>query len=84
MEAEDRPYLTTQTPLTLLSANDGEITQLFQLTDDQTTDWNLKTKGSFTVIHLAPDHPPIIRTVYDTVPATIKGTPTMALSRNGC
>ena len=60
--AEDRPYLTTQTPLTLLSSNDGEFNQLFQLTDDQATDWELKTKDSFTVIHLGPDHPPIIKT----------------------
>ena len=81
--AQDRPYLTTQSPLTLLSANDGEINQLFQLTDNQTTDWELKTKDSFTVIHLGPDHPPIIKTVYDTAPATIKGTPTMALSKDG-
>jgi len=82
-DAEDRPYLTTQTPLTLFSTNDGEYNQLFQLTDDQTTDWELKTKDSFTVIHLGPDHPPIIRTVYDTVPCSIYGTPTMGLSPDG-
>ena len=35
VKAEDRPYLTTQSPITLVSSNDGEITQLFQLTDDQ-------------------------------------------------
>jgi len=81
--AEDQPYLTTQTPLTLLSSNDGEFNQLFQLTDDQTTDWELKTKDSFTVIHLGPDYPPIIKTVYDTVPCTIHGTPTMAMSADG-
>ena len=79
-EAEDRPYLTTQSPITLFSTNDGEYNQLFQLTDEQTTDWELKTKDSFTVIHLGPDHPPIIRTVYDTVPCSILGTPTMAMS----
>ena len=83
VKAEDRPYLTTQSPITLVSSNDGEITQLFQLTDDQTTDWELKSKDSFTVIHLGPDHPPIIRTIYDTVPCTIAGTPTMAMSRDG-
>ena len=77
------PYLTTQTPLTLVSSNDEEYNQLFQLTDDQTTDWELKTKDSFTVIHLGPDHPPIIKTVYDTVPTSIHGTPTMAMSANG-
>ena len=79
----DRPYLTTQTPLTLVSSNDGEYNQLFQLTDEQTTDWELKTKDSFTVIHLGPNHPPIIRTVYDTAPCTIYGTPTMAMSSDG-
>ena len=79
----DRPYLTTQTPLTLVSSNDGEYNQLFQSTEDQTTDLELKTKDSFTVIHLGPDHPPIINTVYDTVPCTIGGTPTMAMSSDG-
>ena len=79
----DRPYLTTQTPLTLVSSNDGEFNQIFQLTEDQTTDWELKTKDSFTVIHLCPDHPPIIKTVYDTVPCSIAGTPTMAMSSDG-
>jgi hypothetical protein len=79
----DRPYITTQSPLTLLSSNDGEYNQLYQLTEDQTTDGELKTKDSFTVIHLGPDHPPIIKTIYDTVPCTIAGTPTMAISRDG-
>ena len=79
----DRPYITTQSPLTLLSSNDGEYNQIYQLTEDQTTDWELKTKDSFTVIHLGPDHPPVIKTIYDTVPCTIAGTPTMAISRDG-
>ena len=78
-----RPYLTTQSPMTLFSTNDGEYNQIFQLTEDQTTDWDLKTKDSFTVIHLGPNHPPIIKTVYDTVPCTIAGTPTMAMSYDG-
>ena len=50
----DRPYLTTQTPLTLVSSNDGEYNQLFQLTEDQTTDWELKTKG---LVHSHPPRP---------------------------
>ena len=83
VEAEERPYLTTKTPITLFSTNDGEVNQIYKLTDDQTTDWELKTKDSFTVIHLGPDHPPIIRTIYDTVPCTILGTPTMAMSSDG-
>ena len=81
--AEDRPYLTTQTPLTLFSTNDGEANQQFQLTEDQTTNWELKTKDSFTVIHLGPDHPPILKTVFETVPCSILGTPTMAMSKDG-
>jgi hypothetical protein len=83
LAAQDRPYLTTQSPITVFSTNDGEVNQLFQLTDEQTTDWELKTKDSFTVIHLGPDHPPIIRTIYDTVPCSILGTPTMAMSSDG-
>ena len=83
VKAEERPYLTTQTPITLFSTNDGEVNQTYLLKDEQTTDWELKTKDSFTVIHLGPDHPPIIRTIYDTVPCTIAGTPTMAMSRDG-
>ena len=81
--AQDRPYLTTRSRITLLSSNDGEYLQLYQLTENRTTDWELKTKDSFTVIHLGPDHPPVIKTVYDTVTATIHGTPTMAMSRDG-
>jgi hypothetical protein len=77
------PYITTQTPITLLSSNDGEINQIFQKTVEQTTDWELKTKDSFTVINLGPNHPPEIKTIYDTVPAFIMGTPSMAMSLNG-
>ena len=83
LEAEERPYLTTKTPITLFSTNDGEYKQLLQVTDEQTTDWELKTKDSFSVIHLGPDHPPIIRTIYDTAPCSIYGTPTMAMSKDG-
>ena len=83
VEAEERPYLTTKTPITLFSTNDGEYKQLLQVTDEQTTDWELKTKDSFSVIHLGPDHPPIIRTIYDTAPCSIYGTPTMAMSKDG-
>ena len=35
---EKHPYLTTQTPITLLSFNDGEINQVFLKTVEQTTD----------------------------------------------
>ncbi len=83
VEAEDRPYLTTQSPITLFSTNDGEFNQVHLVNDENTTEWELKTRDSFTVIQLGPDHPPIIKTVYDTVPCYIAGTPTMAMSQDG-
>ena len=81
--AQDHPYLTTQTPITLLSANDGETAPFDLTTPDGLADWDLKRKDSFTVIQLGPDHPPIIKTVYDRAPVTIWGTPSMAMSKNG-
>jgi len=41
------------------------------------------TPDSITVIHLGPDHPPIVKTVYETVPNTIAGAPYMAISGDG-
>ena len=81
--ADDHPYITTKTPITLLSANDGETAPFELSTPEGLADWVLKRKDSFTVIQLGPDHPPQIKTVYDRVPVTIWGTPTMALSKNG-
>ena len=63
VEAEERPYLTTQSPITLFSTNDGEFNQVHLVNDESATEWELKTKDSFTVIQLGPDHPPIIKTV---------------------
>jgi hypothetical protein len=73
------PYLTTAEPLTLLSANDGEIrfAHTASGTEQQCVD------DSFTVIHLGPDHPPITRTVVGTVPVTIHGSPHLAISQDG-
>ena len=81
--ADDHPYITTKTPITLLSANDGETAPFELSTPEGLADWVLKRKDSFTVIQLGPDHPPHIKTVYDRVPVTIWGTPTMAISKNG-
>lgn len=78
-----RPYITTQTPITLLSANDGDLDFHWRKTRAGLRDREVKTQDSFTVIHLGPDHPPITRTVYGTVPSTILGTPTMAMSADG-
>ena len=73
------PYLTTAQPVTLLSANDGEIRFLHTASgaEQQCVD------DSFTVIHLGPDHPPIVKTVAGTVPVTIHGSPHVAIGQDG-
>ena len=81
--AEERPYITTKKPITLLSANDGETDVMWRKTPEGLIDYEIKTKDSFTVIRLGPDHPPICKTVYGTVPCSIAGTPTMAMSADG-
>jgi DNA-binding beta-propeller fold protein YncE len=73
------PYLTTVQPITLLSANDGELRFLHTATGAEQHCVN----DSFTVIHLGPDHPPIFRTVAGTVPVTIHGSPHLAISHGG-
>lgn len=80
---DEKPFITTQTPLTLLSANDAETDPGWRRTKEGLIDRNVKTKDSFTVIRLGPDHPPICRTIYGTVPCTMLGTPTMAMSADG-
>ena len=82
-QSDDKPYITTQTPITLLSANDGDVDFLWRKTREGLRDREVKTRDSITVIHLGPDHPPISKTVYGTVPSTIIGTPTMAMSSDG-
>ena len=78
-----KPYMTTRSPITLLSANDAEVDFLWRKTREGLRDREVKSQDSITVIHLGPDHPPISRTVYGTVPSTILGTPTMAMSADG-
>ena len=46
IRAEDPPYLTTQSPITLFSTNDGEVKQLTQLTDEQTTERRWAPEGA--------------------------------------
>jgi DNA-binding beta-propeller fold protein YncE len=71
------PWIKSKQRLTILSANDG-LTHL-------RTDPDAKkiTQDSITVIHLGPDHPPIVKTVYGTVPNTISGPPYMAMTGDG-
>ena len=83
LHAEEKPYITTQTPLTLFSTQDGETEAIWLFSSVKPYDNRLAAKDSFSVIHLGPDHPPIVKTVYGTIAATIAGTPTMAMSSDG-
>jgi hypothetical protein len=83
LHGDERPYITTTTPLTLLSANDAEANPIFTRTDDGITDNTLIAQDSFTVIRLGPSAPPICKTVYGTVPCTVIGTPRIAMSADG-
>ncbi len=74
--AQDKAdFLTTSTPVTLLSANDGEERYPYEagpVKDD-----------SITVIQLGPDHPPVVETVFDLAPSTIWGSPHLAITLDG-
>jgi DNA-binding beta-propeller fold protein YncE len=74
------PGIRTKQRLTILSANDGYV---HRRPNPNTKDKKLVTPDSITVIHLGPDHPPIVKTVYGTVPNTIAGAPYMAMSGDG-
>jgi hypothetical protein len=41
------------------------------------------TRDSISVVHLGPDHPPIVKTVYATVPYTINLLPYASMTRDG-
>lgn len=76
-QEQTSPWITSKQRLTILSANDGQI--------HLRTDPNDKkvTEDSITVIHLGPDHPPVVKTVYGTVSNTISGAPYMAMTGDG-
>ena len=87
-DEKSSPWITTKDRLTLLSANDGQT----HLKIDS-SHWKSKvpleldrtnlTRDSITVVHLGPDHPPIVNTVYGTVPNSLFGAPYLALSPDG-
>ena len=79
-EKPAKTWLATREPLTILSANDGD--SHFTVNKDDRK-LNTTTADSITVIHLGPDHPPIVKTVYDTVPNSIGGAPYMAMTGDG-
>src|SRR5437016_4927708 len=71
------PWIKSKQRLTILSANDGQV-HLRAGPDEKKV-----TQDSITVIHLGPDHPPMVKTVYGTVPNTISGPPYMAMTGDG-
>jgi hypothetical protein len=75
------PGTRSKQRLTILSANDGDM-HLRQNPDGKRGPKKV-TADSITVIHLGPDHPPIVKTVYGTVPNTISGPPYMAMTGDG-
>lgn len=74
------PGIRTRQRLTILSANDGHV---HRRPSPNAKDKKVVTPDSITVIHLGPDHPPVVKTVYGTVPNTIAGAPYMAMSGDG-
>lgn len=74
------PGIRTRQRLTILSANDG---LLHRRPNPDPKAEKVVTPDSITVIHLGPDHPPIVKTVYGTVPNTIAGAPYMAMTGDG-
>ena len=72
------PGIKSKQRLTILSANDGDVH--LRSNPDGNPGPKKVTADSITVIHLGPDHPPIVKTVYGTVPNTISGAPYMAMT----
>lgn len=75
------PWIKTSQPTTLLSANDGQVH--FRINADMKFDRENLTQDSITVVHLGPDHPPIVKTVYGTVPNSLSGSPYIAMTGDG-
>jgi hypothetical protein len=74
-------WIKTKQRLTLLSANDGQAH--LRLDAEGKIDKKSFTQDSITVIQLGPDHPPVIETIYGTVPNTILGAPYLATIGGG-
>lgn len=75
------PWIKTRQPMTLLSANDGQVH--LRINAEMKFDRENMTQDSLTVVHLGPDHPPIVKTVYGSVPNSIGGSPYIAMTRDG-
>lgn len=79
------PWVKTKERLTLLSANDGQAhLKLHPAHIASNVPMKLDrnfTADSISVVHLGPNHPPVVMTVYGTAPNTIGLVPYASLSR---
>ena len=73
---EDQPYITSTTPLRIVSANDGDALNSIWGSDKSLPD-------SLTVIDLSPDAPPVTRMASETVPNSYSGAPISAVVSAG-
>jgi len=80
---EKQPFITTKSPITLYSTQDGETEAIWSFSNTNPYDNILRAEDSFTVIHLGPNNPPVVKTVFGTIASTILGTPSMAMSKDG-
>lgn len=83
LSQEKQPFITTKSPITLFSTQDGETEAIWSFSNTNPYDNILRAEDSFTVIHLGPNNPPVVKTVYGTIASTILGTPSMAMSKDG-
>lgn len=73
--------IRTRKALTILSANDGQSHR--RLDAEGRRDTENITADSITVIHLGPDHAPLTKTVYATVPNSIVSVPYLPVTPDG-
>ncbi len=73
---QDLPFITTPSPIRIVSANDGDALKFLGLPRSDLPD-------SVTVIDLSADSPPVTRTVSGTVPNSYSGSPIAALISGG-
>lgn len=72
----DPPFVTSSSPLRIVSANDGDALRSLGRPGSDLPD-------SISVIDLTADAPPLIRTVSGTVPSTFTGPPHLAMLAGG-
>lgn len=75
-ERQNLPFVTTSSPVRIVSANDGDALKFVGLPKSDLPD-------SVTVIDLSADTPPVTRTVSGTVPNSYSGSPISALVSGG-